>query len=721
MFDRAAGGKPGPALFLPASPAYCYARRIENRTVIRMHGLVTSFGLAVALSLAAQAHAQSRELPPLPADAVVVPGCGMKDYSPRETRELLALAESTGDIGRMADAMRAQRAAVDEALVDDAVAASRFKPIIDRYFSNDMLRDRARCAFVGGMRPDLQPLWVAWIADPAMLRIHARLTAPSKIGTVASIDPERMRLLLRISSALSLNEKLRSQQREREYLIAAVKDARDPMTAAMASLRHASYPRGPGDEAIAERWLAAVLKDVDAHELNRFLAFAESEAGQSYYQKFFGSHFLQSNEWHDAFASVLASATIPVPADGTHAQADALFAEAKQRYGNGNVEDNARARLLLLRAVALKPADAQIRLLLGQVSMTTRSGRHPEVDEIRVPTDPKSLEEAETHLKEAIALDPTLPLAYLAYGRTRFLLEDDAEADRNFKLARQHGCASCPRLDLYEGDLMAIREDWQNAAIAYRAAFAHPSASDFTQRNAFAKLIIVATNAKHPEVIRAIGDPYMQQNPRDVGVGELYVSHLMNSQRDYAAALNIIDAAGNDHGHGWVQLRALALSGLARQSADARGRLSGLPAQQMREAVALVGGLDLARMHCLGGSDGATLRSIANYSEDPRQTATYVLGCAIVTRNTGAVVEMIALGADVNATTRYPHAETPLCLAYYSGSPDVFKALLDARADRSRRCSDGRELPEVMERRRREVPQIEQMYRMLDIADPGSG
>lgn len=686
-----------------------------------MRGHVSSLGLAIALLLSAQVHAQQRQLPPQPADAVVVPGCRMKDYYPKATRELLALAESTGDIGRMADAMRAQRAAVDEALVDDAGAASRFKPIIDLYFSDDMLRDRARCEFVGGMRPDLQPLWVAWIADPAMLRIHARLTAPPKIETIANIDPERMRLLVRISGALSMNDNLRSQQREREYLVAAVKDARDPMTSAMASLQHAMYPRGPGDEAIAERWLAALLKDVDAHELNRFLAFAESEAGQSYYQQFSGPHSPQLNEWHGAFAKALASATTPVSVDGTPAQADALLAEAKQRYGNGGVEDNARARLLLLRAVALRPGDAQIRLLLGQVSMTTRSGRQPEVDEFRVPTDPKSLEEAETHLKEAIALDPTLPLAYLAYGRTRFLLEDDAEADRNFKLARQHGCASCPRLDLYEGDLMAIREDWQGATAAYRAAFAHPSASDFTRRNAFAKLIIVATNAKRTGDIRAIGDPYMQEHPGDVGVGELYVSYLMNRLRDYATALNIIDAAGSDHWYGWVQLRALALSGLAQQSADRRGRLSGHPAQQMQEAVALIGGPDLARMHCLGGSDGATLRSIANYSEDPRQTATYVLGCAIFTRNTEAVVEMIALGADVNAITRYPEAEMPLCLAYYSGNPDAFKALLDAKADRARRCRDGSELLDMMERRRHESPQIERMYRMLNPAGPASG
>lgn len=683
-----------------------------------MRGHGSSLGLAIASLLSAQVYAQPRQLPPQPADVVVVPGCRMKDNFPQRTRELLALAESTGDIGRMADAMRAQRAAVDEALVDDAGAASTFKPTIDRYFSEDMLRDRARCELVGGMRPDLQPLWVAWIADPAMLRIHARLTAPPKIGAIANIDPDRMRLLLRISGALSLNEKLQSQQREREYLVAAVKDARDPMTSAMASLQHAMYPRGPGDEAIVERWLSAVLEDVDAHELSRFLAFAESEAGQSYYQKFIGPHFPGLNEWHGAFASALASATTPVPADGTPARADALFAEAKQRYGNGSIEDNVRARLLLLRAVALDPRDAQIRLLLGQVSMTTRSGRQPEVDEFRVPTDPKSLEEAEIHLKEAIALDPTLPLAYLAYGRARFLLEDDAEAERNFKLARQHGCASCPRLDLYEGDLMAIREDWHGAVAAYRAAFAHPSASDFTRRNAFAKLIIVANKAKRPEDIRAIGDPYMQKHPGDVGIGELYVSYLMNRLRDYATALNIIDAAGSGHRYGWVQLRAFALSGLAQQSADRRGRLSVQPTQQMQQAVALIGGPDLARMHCLGGSDGATLRSIANYSEDPRQTATYVLGCAISTRNTGAVVEMIALGADVNAMTRYPEAEMPLCLAYYSGNPDVFKALLDAGADRARRCRDGRELLDMMERRRREVPQIEQMHRMLNTAGP---
>ncbi|NOT88382.1 MAG: hypothetical protein HOP03_09370 [Lysobacter sp.] len=535
---------------------------------------------------------------------------------------------------------------------------------------------------------------------------------PPKKPMAHATDPERLKLLVRLARAMALSEMLGSQQREREYLIAVVEDARDPMSSAKIAFENSRYWHGPGDEAVAEQWLAPALKGVGADDLGRFLAFAEGEAGQAYYRNFASPHYHQLQEWHGAFAKAVSDALPQAVASGTPAEADAMVAEARQLYGNGDAQGNGRARLLLQRAATIKPKDAGIKLLLGQIAMTMREGRQPEVGELRVPTDPKFFVEAETYLKEAIALDPALPLAYLVYGRARFLQDDNVGAARNFQLARQYPC-DCPRLDLYEGDLMAAKEDWQGASAAYRIAFAHPASSDFTRRDAFTKLGSIAVQAKRPDEIRAIGDAYMQQHPDDAGIGEIYATHLMNVLRDYATALKIIDGVGDGYGYGWKQLRAYALSGLAQQGAGKQGKLAGKQAQMMQEAIALVGGPDLARIHCLGQSDAATIRSIAIYSDDPKETATHVLGCAIFTRNTDAAVAMIVLGADVNVMTKYAIEDMPLCHAVYTKDSVVFKALLDAKADPERKCRDGRDVRGMLESRRHEAGEFEDMLRML--------
>jgi hypothetical protein len=678
-----------------------------------MRGLVCFMVVVVNLFGASQLRPQERQLPPQPADAVVVPGCGMKDYFPRQTRASLALADSSGDIRRMVEAMRAQRTVVDAAIRGDAKAVSALKPVIDHYFSDEMLRDRARCEFVGGLREEFIPLWAAWVADPAMQRIHRLAMAPSKTPAVGVVNPERLKLLVRLSRAMGLNGMLASQQREREYLVAVVEDARDPMSSAKIAFENSRYWHGPGDEAVAQHWLAPALKDVDADDLGRFLAFAEGETGQAYYRSFSSPYFHKLNEWHGAFAKAVAGALPQAVASGTPAEADAMVAEARRLYDRPDAQANGRARVLLQRAAAIKPKDAEIKLLLGQAAMTLREGRQPEIGELRVPFDPKSFAEAETYLKEAIALDPTLARAYLTYGRARFLQEDDAEAARNFQLARQHQC-DCARLDLYEGDLMAVKADWQGASAAYRTAFANPSSSDFTRRDAFAKLSDIAMRTNRPEAIRAVADTYMQQHPDDAGIGEIYAGYLMNVFRDYATALKIIEGVGDGHGYGLTQLRAMALSGLAQQGADKRGSLSGNNAKMMREAIALVGGPDLARMHCLSKRDAATMRSIATYSDDPKATATYVLGCTLFSHNTDASVALIELGADVNAMTQYVLEDMPLCHAVFTKDPVVFKALLDAKADPTRKCGDGRDVRGMLEHQRHDAKEFEDMLRILD-------
>jgi hypothetical protein len=111
---------------------------------------IRSIGLAFCILLAAGCIKTYTTTPEgvrllAPTDAVVVPGCRTKDHSPRQTRASLALLESSGDLRRMAEAMRAQRAVVDAMIWDDTKAAPLLKPVIDHYFSDAVLRDRARC------------------------------------------------------------------------------------------------------------------------------------------------------------------------------------------------------------------------------------------------------------------------------------------------------------------------------------------------------------------------------------------------------------------------------------------------------------------------------------------------------------------------------------------------------------------------------------------------
>jgi tetratricopeptide (TPR) repeat protein len=682
------------------------------REDIRMRGLGCSAIALVAICLVPYANAQERQLPPQPADAVVVPGCRMKDYFPERTRKTLALAEKSGDIRRMMDAMRLPRGLLDAMVADDPAIAAKLGPVFDIYFSDAMLRDRARCEFVGGMVEERIPVWEAWIEDPAMLRIHDLIMGqPQRKAATGAPDKARLSLLVRLAHAMHADDILGGRRREVEFLMAAVEDARDPASSALAGFRQSRYWRGPGEEAFATQWLAPVLKDVSDDDLARFLVFAEGIAGQSYYPRFglVHSHDLMST-WHADFAKAVAVALPKATATASPAEADAMFAEAKALYRSGSARAYDQAKRLLLRAEAIKPKDAQIQLYLGLVSMTMREAELPDFVDLRKDAKPDHFAEAETHLRSAIALDPTQALAYLALGRARYLLKDDSEAARLYALAREHRCA-CARLDLYEGDLFAAKDDRVAAVAAYRKALDNPESSGATRKTAFEKLAGIAFDDKTAVDLRAVGDAYLARNPGDMLVGATYVSYLMNQQRDFAAALRIIDGASDDDG--MVEWRAFALSGLAQQGADRRGNLGGKHADLMREAIALVGAKNLARIHCLSPSDAGTFRSIVRFSGEPEATATYSLGCLIMTKNVPAVVAMIAMGADVNAMSGYPDPEMPLCQAMLSRSPEAFKALLDANADPARKCSDGRDVRDKIDWLRRDDKDVEAMARML--------
>lgn len=676
-----------------------------------MRGLGCLTVVLAAIFLVPCANAQEHQLPPQPADAVVVPGCRMKDYFPERTRKTLALAEKSGDIVRMMDAMRLPRALLDAMVADDPAIAAKLEPVFDLYFSDARLRDRARCEFVGGMVEERIPEWEAWIADPAMQRIHdLALGLQRRMVSAGAPDKARLSLLVRLAHAMHSDDILGGRQRELEFLMAAVEDARDPTSSALAEFRRSLYWRGPGEEAFATQWLAPVLKDVSDEDLARFLVFAEG-AGQSYYPKFGVMHAQDLlSTWHGDFAKAVSAALPRATAAATPAEADAMLSEAKALYSSGGARAYDQAKRLLLRADAIKPRDAQIQLYLGLVSMTMREAELPDFIDLRKDAKPDHFAEAETHLRHAIEFDPTLPLAYLALGRARFLLKDDAEAARLYALAREHRCP-CARLDLYEGDLFAAKNDRVAAVVAYRKALDNPESSGATRKAAFAKLAGIAFDDKTAVDLRAVGDAYLARNPGDMHVGETYVSYLMNQQRDFATALRIIDSAGDDES--MVEWRAFALSGLAQQGADRRGNLGGKHADLMREAIALVGPKNLARIHCLSPSDAATFRSIVRFSGEPEATATYILGCLILMKNVPAVVAMIALGADVNAMSGYPNPEMPLCQAMLSRSPEAFKALLDAKADPARKCSDGRDLRGKIHWLRREDKDVEAMARML--------
>lgn len=678
-----------------------------------MHRGLGSLVIALAaICFVPFANAQADPLPPQPADAVIVPGCRMKDYFPQQTRRTLALAESSGDIARMMDAMRVPRPLLDAMVSDDPAVEAKLKPVFDDYFSDAKLLDRARCQFVGGMLDERIPAWEAWIADPVMQRIHGLIMQqPQRTASAVAPDKARLSLLVRLAHAMHSDDLLGGRLREVEFLIAALQDARDPASSALAAFRQSRYWRGPGEETFATEWLAPVLSDVSNEDLARFLVFAEGEAGQSYYPRFglAHSHDLLSS-WHDDFAKAVAAALPKAATASTPADVDAMLAEAKTLYGSGSAQAYDQAKRLLLRAEAIKPKDAQVQLYLGLVSMTMREAQLPDFIDLRKDAKPDHFAEAETHLRNAIALDPTLALAYLALGRARFQVKDDAEATRFYALAREHRCP-CARLDLYEGDLFAAKKDRAAAIVAYRKALDNPESSGATRRAAFEKLASIAFDDSSAVDLRAVGDAYLARNPGDMRIGEPYVAYLMNQQRDFATALRIIDSA-ND-GDGMVEWRAFALSGLAQQGADKRGNLAGKHADRMREAIALVGAKHLARIHCLSPSDAGTFRSIVRFSGEPEATATYILGCLVMMKNVPAVVAMIELGADVNTMSGLPEPEMPLCLAMLHRSPEAFKALLDAKADPARKCSDGRDLRGKIDWLRREDKAVEAMARML--------
>ena len=667
-----------------------------------------------AICMCSVANAQEAALPPQPPDAVVIPDCRMKDYFPENSRALLAIAESTGDLRRMMEAMRRQRDALDARLEGDTASRKRLGPVLDRAFSDETLSNRAKCEFIGGMRGDLLTLLQNWSRDPGMQRIHARIMS----GSMASEESTRqsaarIALLHRLAGAMHLDELLAAREEEAHYLEASLEEARDRMSGARAVYANECPCIGPGDDAIVAKWLAPALANEDDVTLQRYLAFVESEAGYRYFPAYGIAHSTQLNHWHTTLASDMLAA---LPTESVRAtenvDVDAMVDEAKRLADDGGAAEMGRARGLLQQAAALRPADAKIQLELGRIALSLRDGPQPQIGELRVPTAASNFAEAETHLKKAIELDETLSVAYLLYGHARFLQGDDVGAEQNYRLVRAHPC-DCPRLDLYEGDLHAARSEWDAALVSYRAAFEGPTSSDFTRQDAYTKMIGIATMKKDASAAVALGMDYMKQHPADVGVGEPLVSHLIHVDKDDARALAIIEAAGEDRGDAWARLYAVALSRSAQKQADAKGRLSGAAEAQMRKAVDLIGGPDLLIQHCEAGSDVGVLRSVVTHSNDPKATATYGLGCLISMGDRIGVQAMIDLGADIQEPMQFPRPEMPLCEAYYFRKPEVFEVLLAAGANLERHCSNGSDLRDELRPGHCKGPECDRMLRML--------
>ena len=676
----------------------------------------TSFWISAAAIgfICFAASAQDAALPPQPPDAVVIPDCRMKDYFPEDSRALLAIAESTGDLRRMADAMRHQRDALDTVLEGDPAAGKRLRPVLDRAFSDETLSNRAKCEFIGGLRDGVLTLLQNWSRDSGMQRIHARIMDGSMVsGKPMQQSAARMSLLHRLSRAMHLDELLATREDEAHFLYASLEEARDRLSGARAVYANECPCRGPGDDAIAASWLAPALADEDDATLQRYLAFAESEAGYRYFTAYGIVHAPELGTWHAALASDMLAA-LPTQAVQTSADVDvdAMVEEARRLADDGGAAEMGRARGLLQQAAALRPTDAKLQLELGLIELSLREGPKPQIGELRVSTAASNFVEAETHLKKAIALDETLSTAYLQYGHARFLQGDDAGAEQNYRLARAHPC-DCPRLDLYEGDLHAVRNEWDAALVSYRIAFETPSSSDFTRQDAYTKMIGIAAMKKDAAAVVALGMDYMKRHPADVGVGEPLVSHLIYVDKDDTKALAILEAAGEDRGDAWARLRAVALSRSAQKQADAKGRLSGAAEAQMREAVALIGGPDLLLQHCEAGSGVDVLRSVVTHSDDPKATATYGLGCLISMGDRSGVKAMIDLGADIHEPVQFPRPEMPLCEAYYFRKPEVFEVLLAAGADLERHCNDGSDLRDALQPGHCKGPECDRMIRML--------
>lgn len=217
--------------------------------------------------------------------------------------EIVAL---TGDDKRLAKRLAALRKDAEQVAESQRPGSSAdLKQVLDARFATPELEAAVREHLAHGLDPANLPAIEAWARSPGMMMVNAKVRDREMFGVGVTPSPARRALLERLATAMKLQDALGRIWFEQQYMRSVFVDALIPGSGAVQVFERATRYEPADRAAVMETLLIPALENLDDGRIARFLEFAESPAGQDWFEAWNAATRPQSNPWHGRLANEL--------------------------------------------------------------------------------------------------------------------------------------------------------------------------------------------------------------------------------------------------------------------------------------------------------------------------------------------------------------------------------------------------------------------------------
>lgn len=582
-------------------------------------------------------------------------------------------------------------------------AAAEIALVLEPMFSESAVRKRAVCDFTQHSR-DAQTVdaWAAWVSDPALRTIHARIVEdapPTSVPPTSAprIDGARRAQLQRLWVATGRIDVAAAKRISGAHAGSIAEKALDPAAGGL-PVHQVASPPAETEQAGVER-LAARLAAVSERDLERFLAFAESAPGRAFYGSLAATYTDAMLDWYGQLAletrTRIAPKVVVLGADAVAAQ----LTDIRKALDHLGTPYDLNPLLPKLDNLALRERNnAELDTLRGwyEVEMFAQHQLHMrprEKGQIRdAESDPKSAifrsyERPEPFLQSAMTLAPKNAEARALLGRVRFMQSKDDEAAALFAEARRLN-ADDAMLALFEGDLAYVKGQFAKAERSYRAAISKADERPVTRDRAIRHLGFALEAQGRGREYGAVAAEQLRLHPDMWDLRLDYANDLLDrggSAADAMATLAPIPKTWEPDRMRDVLTR-VQLQRVTEAPPAARADLAKRWEATSFDTEAVGRALCVAR-------DRSALRAILDargMSDIGMHVGRAMLGCAVQQRRPEAVADALPLMRDINEPLNALWQDTALCGAAERSDVRTLILLLKAKADTERPCSDGK-------------------------------
>lgn len=663
---------------------------------------IRSAGFAMCILLTAgcsEAYSPVPEGVRPPPAKLVVPEC-QPGYSmdPQGFALIVDTLRRNGDVERANVFYGQLRAMVEGRLAqDDPGAAARMKPALDSFFSGAELEKLATCAFTrhAQTQPEVEA-WDGWSSDAKMREIHGRIAGFMQARPAAGgrIGDGRRELLTRIASAIDFQNYMYALMTAQYRAMAVTEAAVDPTSSMLQDMAlNRGMMRPPDESTLVEEILAPQLASISDSDLRRYVDFVETREGRAYYQTLRETYGYAANEWYDRLGALLKTNVEPAKIARDPAEAAKLLAEARRLFeGIGTRVVVADARTLLLKAERLDPDNAEVKVMLGRVALTTMPPGMPLEDgQIRDrfdrmhPARPERYEEAEAYFRKALELDPKNAQAHLYLGRIRFNLSQDEEARKEYATARRLN-PKVPNLLFYEADFAYVEGQYAKAEAIYRQLLAAPEQQAYDHHYALKRLRFALMKQGREREFRKAADAQLKLDPKLWDFRLEHAERLLATDGTVAEVSALLEPVPD----GWlpdfkrslqVRLQLLrALEAVPPARTEAIRRAFEIARQPM----------DVAETTCVARGRAQIAPDVIRESGMSDRLADQLLACSVWRRDLAFFDAVVPFVKDINRPSAAMQGQLPLCAVASMPYADFFERMLKAKANPKSRCGDGK-------------------------------